>query len=371
MKRHIIILLLAITVAYAQKKSVHSNQQLQCSTCHECEVPTKNNPCLRQCIRESLVSVKHSADEAPAVITIDRFKKIEDHYMPVIFSHQAHAEMSNLSGGCVTCHHYNPPGQILSCVDCHETSRKRDDIMKPDLKGAYHRQCIDCHSKWSHEYECLSCHEPNNGNKKVSSGKKKTTPITVHKKINEPEKLVYETKYKNGPKVTFLHTEHTKLFNLDCTSCHSNESCVKCHDRAKEKSPKVMKDSDPHAKCSSCHEVKKDCSFCHSEKEKPGFSHLTRTGWELNKFHKKLSCIDCHETKGKFEKLPNDCNSCHPNWSTENFNHKITGLELDEIHIESECSDCHIDGNYSKHSCENCHDEEFKYPEYLPGKKVK
>ena len=56
-----------------------------------------------------------------------------------------------MGGGCENCHHYNTSGPILKCSSCHESSRKREDVSIPDLKGAYHRQCMDCHREWSHD----------------------------------------------------------------------------------------------------------------------------------------------------------------------------------------------------------------------------
>ena len=46
----------------------------------------------------------------------------------------------------------------------------------------------------------------------------------------------------------------------------------------------------------------------------------------------------------------------------------VTGLVLDENHIENDCEDCHVNKNYSvKPTCEECHDE-ITYPDKLPGK---
>jgi len=62
-----------------------------------------------------------------------------------------------------------------------------------------------------------------------------------------------------------------------------------------------------------------------------------------------------------------NCLSCHKSWNNENFNHKVTGLVLDEDHIENDCEDCHINKNFNaKPTCDNCHDE-ITYPERLPG----
>ena len=38
-------------------------------------------------------------------------------------------------------------------------TRATVDLRQPSLKGAYHRQCINCHLDWSHENACGFCHE--------------------------------------------------------------------------------------------------------------------------------------------------------------------------------------------------------------------
>jgi hypothetical protein len=65
------------------------------------------------------------------------------------------------------------------------------------------------------------------------------------------------------------------------------------------------------------------------------------------------------------------CKSCHTGWNSSNFNHKVTGLILDETHIEFDCSDCHEIENYSKDpSCDGCH-EDYSFPKQKPGTLVK
>jgi DnaJ-class molecular chaperone len=100
------------------------------------------------------------------------------------------------------------------------------------------------------------------------------------------------------------------------------------------------------------------------------FDHASSTGWALNKFHQKLECAKCHGNKTKFTKLNNDCLSCHKNFEDGTFNHKVTGLELDDIHKEAGCTDCHQTKNFSKPACTNCH-EDKSFPKDKPGKLVK
>ncbi len=118
MKAKILITLFfcSLFVNAQTQKQVHPNLNgITCKTCHSCDIPTKENPCIIPCPREKMVSIDQFPEEGPAVLTIDKFKKQSDIYAPVIFSHLLHAEMSGMAGGCKMCHHYNPPGQVIGC----------------------------------------------------------------------------------------------------------------------------------------------------------------------------------------------------------------------------------------------------------------
>lgn len=369
-----LLLLFTLTFSFAlnaQSKlsSLHSNQNLTCSTCHSCEIPTKENPCIKPCPRESMVRIDQKAEEGPRIIVIDKLRDT-DIYAPVKFTHLAHAEMSDMTGGCKTCHHYNPPGNVIGCSDCHETSRKRTDISKPDLKGAYHQQCMTCHRSWSGKTDCIECHD--------LKDKSKSTPVTaqegkakrIHPEIKAPDKIRFDTKTDKGKFVTFYHKDHTDLFGIDCADCHSNESCSKCHSQIKKPVNVKRTFAEQHKKCSSCHETKTNCTTCHSNSEVSGFNHKVSAGFDLSKFHSKLSCVRCHTTPSKFTGLNKECVTCHGSWSSENFDHKVTGLVLDETHSEVDCESCHKEKTYSEPSCGDCH-EDLSYPKDKPGKLVK
>ena len=75
-----------------------------------------------------------------------------------------------------------------------------------------------------------------------------------------------------------------------------------------------------------------------------------------------------NEKKTDYSDIDAECNSCHFNWNSEKFDHKVTGLILDEDHIENDCEDCHIERSFSTGpTCDNCHDDK-NYPEDKPGK---
>ncbi|MBK7981332.1 MAG: hypothetical protein IPK06_15255 [Ignavibacteriae bacterium] len=344
----------------------HAQMDVDCKKCHICDTPTKANPCLIACPRNKSEVIRHSPEEGPNEIILTKSEVENDLYQPVKFSHKLHSEMSLMSGGCISCHHFNPPGKIVKCATCHENKRVREDLSTPDLKGAYHRLCIGCHQTWEKKTDCNSCHALNSD--KSSKSKMIKTPEKVHPKITIPVKIVYQTKSKEGKFVTYFHNDHSSLFGLDCSACHTQVSCVNCHNK-KEK-PVSNKKVDKHTRCSSCHNTEKNCKQCHKNEEAKPFDHKLKTGFALENFHNINDCSQCHKEKNKFTGLKQDCVYCHKD-SNGIFDHTITGIKFDETHIEFECENCHAKNNYNvKPTCVECHDDK-SYPNDIPGEKVK
>ncbi len=366
-KLTISLLILLTTLIHLSAQSsgtiFHAQANIDCQKCHSCDIPTHKNPCLKLFpdFRREGITVKNSAEEAPELITVDTLSNI---YEPTIFTHRLHAEMAEMAGGCASCHHFNPPGKVLACVDCHEPSMQRTDLSKPSLKGAYHRQCLNCHRDWSHTTNCIVCHARKGSsdvdNKSEYLGKS-------HDPLVVPSKLVYEVD-ADGPIITFYHKQHNELFGLGCAECHTNESCSRCHDTS---SKEVSVEKDIHANCIDCHEqaIDDNCEKCHADNERAPFDH-SNTGWALNKYHKDLRCQSCH-VNNQFTELNTNCLSCHKGWKNNEFEHVVTGLQLDEDHIENDCSDCHINYNFNKKPfCNDCHDN-YSFPKQKPGKLIK
>ena len=373
MKKIIFTILLIPFLVFAQIKNVknHPNTtSLKCATCHDCNIPTKEKPCLKACPRESMVKIDQKPQDAPSTIIIDRFEGKKGLYEPVVFSHQAHAEMSYMSGGCKMCHHYNPPGNVVKCGECHAANRKRSDISKPDLIGADHRQCMECHRSWSGSTDCVQCHQLKGKGKKENS--KNLKPVRIHPELKIPEKITFETNSSQGKIITFYHDQHINYFGNDCSDCHTNQSCNKCHAAPGAQKVSNMTTAEKHLKCSSCHNTKSSatCTTCHANKEMPGFNHVARTGFDITRFHGKLACSRCHTTKGTFTGLRPECVNCHGKWTQDNFKHRVTGVVLDETHSALDCTDCHQEKNYANPSCKNCHDDK-SFPANVPGKLIK
>ncbi|NOX17385.1 MAG: hypothetical protein GXO87_03775 [Chlorobi bacterium] len=377
MKKFILIsflLFLAGNICGQDKVNIdHAESKLNCKVCHTCDTPTKSNPCLVKCPRNLIVTTHNSPKDAPEIIIIDQFKGVSDLFGPVNFPHKAHAEMSEMDGGCSSCHHYTPNGKITPCNDCHTLDRETSSISRPDLKAAYHRECLGCHREWSGSNNCNSCHTSKSSAEKNGIVKIKPAPEKFQSNIKTPGKIVFHTDNDDEPIVTFFHSDHTKMFGLQCGDCHKETTCADCHNAAKSKKGLAsMNSDDPHDKCSSCHDTDDNCGFCHSTKEEKSFNHLKKTGFALGKFHKNISCEVCHGKGKEFKKPSKSCNSCHGKWNDDNFNHSVTGFELSEPHDEFYCENCHINRNFAgKPNCAECHDNDISFPNNLPGKYIK
>jgi len=372
------VLFTGLVFAQTDNKPPAEERTMDCKVCHLCENPTAADPCLRECPRFKEMTMKAGRPSSPEVIVIDVLSKL---YVPVVFSHRFHAEMSEMSDGCSLCHHHNPSRAVLSCRFCHPVSPLRADLSNPSLRGAYHRQCLGCHREWSHQTACSVCHALKSSQTEEMTVKDTTDIMGLsHPPIKVPDKIIFDTGNKEGPLVTFYHNEHTGLFGLKCTQCHREEGCGKCHDLTKEKAgvqagpSKSMKisgsDQAHHKACDSCHKKNK-CNFCHAKSAKAPFNHYKRTAWDQKKYHFMLTCDRCHVESGRFIGLKGECTSCHKQWTPDNFKHDLTGFRLDENHQDLECGECHQNNSYLQVPvCTNCHDEDFIYPAKKPGQDV-
>lgn len=363
----VFLLLLADRPALGQMSNQRGNN---CLTCHTCEVPTKLNPCLRSCPRSQMTTVHHSAAAGPDSILMEKLTGSPELYEPALFSHRVHAEMSEMSGKCVMCHHYNPPGKVLPCSDCHASgsAARTLDLSKPGLKGAYHRQCVNCHRELGGATGCESCHL-SRSRTPVAAPAGRSVKEAI--RVTRPKRLVFETKANEGRLVTFFHNEHTDLFGLACSDCHANERCSRCHKPAAASAGGVVHLGQGHDACSPCHSVKENCRRCHGEQPRAGFSHARRTGFDLGRFHSLLACSRCHGAKRNYSGLSSNCRTCHSQWETGSFDHRVTGMKLDDTHSAIECASCHIENEYGrKPTCSSCHDDK-SYPGATPGLRVR
>jgi hypothetical protein len=246
---------------------------LNCSACHQCELPTKENPCLNLSAAIFLGKGERLTPQKmpPEFVMI---KVLEDEYEPVKFPHRKHAHMLETNFDCTECHHFAPPTpKNPPCKDCHNPYEYREDIEQVGLKAAYHRRCLTCHAQWSQSTNCELCH----ASKDKEVAKKLAQFIPKFREVKEPEKKVYVNRMFTGPYVTFFHTDHSNKKNVYCADCHDKWECVSCHYQG-EKPPvtvEVVTGTGVHGPCRLCHAtIGKDeqgndvCVKCHATEEK-------------------------------------------------------------------------------------------------------
>jgi len=352
-----------------------------CFGCHSCATPTAELPCLRSCTREAPATIERefAGKLGPDLVILD---ELEDLYLPVPFDHRGHAEMSRMARGCSACHHYTPEGaEHPACKTCHEVAPSRENIRKPGLKGAYHRQCLNCHREWSHETNCVVCHQPKAGT--TPSELAVATPSNddimgqMHPPVPEPDTEIYSVySGTSGSRVIFRHKEHIHRFGLRCVECHHEDSCDRCHEVGRRHEQRTVSIEQHHAPCNQCHtadvrEPGGKCERCHwkaGQSAPAPFEHI-QTGWALGNHHSKLNCRSCHVTV-PFTRLDRTCNACHSGWDSSNFDHAVTGQMLDSTHVDADCDSCHTERRFDAPPvCDGCHDEDegIAFPQRKPG----
>ena len=367
----------------AQKSPTTHPAASDCIRCHTCQKPTRENPCLPACTRFEAAAEEFAQKHGPDLVILDELAGV---YLPVPFDHKGHAEMAQMTTGCNTCHHYTPEGdQHPACKTCHSIDDPGTDIHKPGLKGAYHRQCLNCHKDWIDETKCGVCHRRKAG--QPANGEAALSPTSddilgrMHPPITKPSTEIYRAETKEGATsvVIFRHWEHVQGFDLRCVDCHHEDSCARCHkSEAAEELPPTVREH--HRPCERCHkgsmdedttEITGKCKRCHWQEGDPPikpFEHAD-TGWPLSRYHVDNRCRECHK-RVPFVKVARECDACHAAWSPDNFNHAVNGQTLDEIHVEIDCEECHIDRKFdTPPACDECHEEEegIAYPAKRPG----
>ncbi len=335
-----------------------------CTECHVCENPSHEDPCLKECSRETHIPDWHDIDKlhSPDVVILDQLVEL---YEAVTFDHKAHAEMSGMGGNtCRLCHHENREATIMCCCDCHpaEGVVGEDDLI--DLKSAYHRQCMLCHRDWSGEADCEICHLPLDGNGHPVD-MVRPEPFSHHRESTAV--INFETPHEPAPYVTFHHDKHADTYGISCCECHQQDDCSTCHVGNGNGGFAPIHFFSNKETCGGCHGTGQ-CGSCHSREPDRDFRH-EYTGFPMRSFHADLSCQACHGEQHAHGHLARDCQGCHTSgWGdTDSFDHAgLIGVDLGEEHEAMECGECHPDlGFAATPLCADCHEEEDWGPDLL------
>ena len=333
-----------------------------CTPCHTSEKPTSENPCLRTCPRSAVAPIiaESTTDRAPRtppdVVMLD---DLEDLYLPVPFDHKGHASMSEMTTGCQACHHHSPADEEHpACRSCHGAAKDKDDIRMPGLKGAYHRQCLNCHLEWSHDTACSVCHLPKLQRGIPTEPTAQPSAQEVVDRMNPPVQwkttYVFETPEAPEPIVTFHHADHIQTFSVRCVQCHRGASCGHCHDETISRDGSGRHGGSQRLKntCFACHK-ESNCSFCHGDARRPSFDHASDAGWPLEPYHADVPCGDCHGPATDFSVPSKACWACHERRPIGSRDGAIRNLIAIGDVGDTQCLTCHTDmkDRFSQAAC--------------------
>jgi hypothetical protein len=157
----------------SKKQNIDSDS---CVLCHT-EIPggEEANETTAQALiaKRSKISKTYGKEDIPEMIVI---KTLSEKYKPVEFPHRKiidtiagniadnrlaahfHAEKGTL---CTGCHHNSPATKKpTQCSSCHDKLFNEKDMHKPGIVGAYHIQCMECHTSMKiDKVGCTDCHE--------------------------------------------------------------------------------------------------------------------------------------------------------------------------------------------------------------------
>jgi len=162
-----------------------------CPICHSGPEPDKMNTDSRSldklAARRSGAAknkLSFAVSDIPEEVTIN---KLADKYEPAVFPHRKivnnliervnKSRMALYFHGnadviCQGCHHHSPVGEKPPlCESCHGQPFNEDNLFRPGLKGAYHRQCMGCHQQMGigKDDDCLLCHKMAAGEETIGS----------------------------------------------------------------------------------------------------------------------------------------------------------------------------------------------------------
>lgn len=288
-------------------------------------------------------TTQQAGPHGPDTVMLSELSKL---YQPVPFDHKSHAQMAEMWDGCTTCHHRSPAtqpsespatmttlaatldhhdqnqaGKIPACRTCHEAVAENGKIEMPTLKGAYHRQCLNCHREWANANSCTACHKAINPDPSIATAAPTADDVIgrMHPPIPEPDVKVYKTRFTPavGSNAIFRHKEHVEKYGLKCVNCHRHDNCSSCHTSKTEVAGSKLLNpgrswADTHGPCVGCHQQDR-CRTCHYDEGKtppPPFKHEV-TKMVLDKDHISLNCSQCHRLiKARTELTCGDA-SCH------------------------------------------------------------
>ncbi|HFA47731.1 MAG TPA: cytochrome c family protein [Bacteroidetes bacterium] len=304
-----------------------------------------------------------------------------------------HASSEVKGKDCITCHSEHH-GRKFDMIRFDEDSFDHS-LTGYDLTGAHKKiDCRDCHKpdfisnsdlkKRDETFlglgqQCLNCHED------------------YHQKTLDKDCAKCHNDEDFSPAGNFDH-DNT---DFALAGKHKDVDCIECHKMETRNGKDFQHFADvPFGNCNECHDdahdmnLGTDCKQCHSEDSftsHRGLKHFkhNKTGFPLKGKHKRVDCFTCHSElttaatvfQDNLGIATNNCVACHEDvheakfgtncaechteksfrvkGNPDNFDHSLTGFELEGKHAAVDCRKCHTSQNLTDplpHStCAECH----------------
>ncbi|MBK8562334.1 MAG: cytochrome C [Saprospiraceae bacterium] len=269
----------------------------------------------------------------------------------------------------------------VDCRQCHEPDYVADANLKKrkDTFLGLGQQCLDCHTDYHQKTlpnDCAKCHgmddfKPAN---KFNHDKADFVLVGKHKAIDCKE--CHKVEVKNGKEFqqfTGIAFKNCNACHLDVHKSHLGNDCKQCHNEQSFVNTSALSKFN-HGKTNFTLKGKHkavDCAQCHSmASATPQNVFQDRLGVKTSE------CATCHRDphEGKFGV---DCAGCHNENSfhkvtasnLDDFNHALTGFELQGKHAAVDCRKCHTSDNLTDplphNTCAACHSD-FHEGQFTP-----
>ncbi len=270
----------------------------------------------------------------------------------------------NLTGFELTGGH-----KTIDCRQCHKADYVEDRELKKRSNTylGLSTDCKSCHEDYHQKTlsnDCAKCHSTTAfaPASKFDHNKTSFALVGQHRTVNCNECHKKET--RNGK----AFQQFTGMPFGNCNSCHKDPhganlgtNCKQCHSEQSFSSLAGIKKfdhSETHFPLKGKHR-QIDCAGCHNMVAAPTAIFQDRLGVRTNE------CSVCHKDAhdGKFGR---NCADCHneesfraSSGSMKNFNHNLTGFELEGKHQSVDCKKCHTSGSFTDplphYTCASCH----------------
>lgn len=387
----------------------YSNISAECISCHQSDFNATTNP---NHVSADLSTNCYDCHTLAKGWKPATFTQHDPLYFP-IYSGKHNNEWNN----CSDCHEVSSNYAQYTCISCHDHNQSEMDSKHNDVGGYIYEStaCLECHPDGNKEgfnhntsnfpltgahitTDCLECHSAGFANTPINCSDCHNNDYLQTTNPNHNDLgLALECATCHTTEPTWIpasfdvHNDYYELkgAHLDiannCIECHNGDynatenTCFGCHflDYNQTNNPPHIV-SQFSTECITCHteDAWSPATFDHDGLYFPIYSGKHEGEWAVcNDCHINpanysiFSCIVCHlqgEMNNKHQGIggyifeDNACLACHPDGSSNGFDHNTSNFPLTGAHITTDCQECHSNGYAgTPTNCSDCHNNDY------------